>query len=138
MRKKVLIVDDSETIRTLEHAALSRYYDVVAATDGGDAIEIALREHPDLILMDLLMPKMNGLDACRALKGLPETKDIPIIMITTASTQGHMRDAMQAGCLDYVLKPIVAIELTARVRALLGEHDPWGLGPESDPDEPED
>lgn len=127
MRKKVLIVDDSETIRMMEHAALHRHVDVISANDGDEAIVAAMRERPDLILMDVLMPRMSGVDACRALKKLPETREIPIIMITTDSTQEHLQAALEAGCLDYVLKPIVAIELTARVRALLGDPDPWEM-----------
>ncbi|MFN7974670.1 MAG: response regulator [Acidobacteriota bacterium] len=120
MRKKVLLVDDSETMRTLGRDALSPHYDVLLAEDGRSSLEVAQRERPDLILMDLLMPGLNGLEACRLLKRLPETKHIPVVMITTAAAKVHFREALIAGCHDYVEKPVDAIELVARVRALVG------------------
>ena len=119
--KRILLVDDAETILTLEKMVLGDHYDIVTACNGSEAVDRASAEKPDLILMDLMMPKMSGLDACRALQRQGDTRSIPIIMVTTRSEQELVQEALLAGCLDYVTKPIDSVELLAKVRNILGE-----------------
>jgi CheY-like chemotaxis protein len=83
-RKKILLVDDSSTVLLMERMILSKSdYDVVTAKDGQEGVEKALSEHPDLILMDVVMPRMDGFEACRRLREQDATKEIPVIMVTT-------------------------------------------------------
>ncbi len=119
-RKKILVVDDSGTARMMQQMML-RAYEVVLAKDGLDALTQATREHPDLILMDYMMPNMNGIEACEKLRGEADTRDIPIIMVTTKGEQHTVEEAFKRGCSDFVTKPVSAIELLAKVRNYLGE-----------------
>jgi DNA-binding response OmpR family regulator len=121
-RKKILIVDDSGTARMIEQMALSRSsYDVVQAKDGIEAVPVARRERPDLILMDVMMPKMDGYAACRAVRADAETKHIPIIMVTTRGESFNVETGFSSGCNDYVTKPVDTVELLAKVRSLIGD-----------------
>ena len=81
-KKKVLIVDDEPNVRRLSRTILSKNFDVVEAEDGKQAIDIANAQQPDVILMDMMMPRMDGLTACHAIKKDPATKSIPVIMVT--------------------------------------------------------
>lgn len=119
--KRILLVDDAETILTLERMVLGDHYDIVTACNGAEAVERARSEKPDLVLMDLMMPQMSGLDACRAMQRESTTRGIPIIMVTTRSEQELVQEALLAGCLDYVTKPIDSVELLAKVRNILGD-----------------
>src|ERR1051326_3951906 len=108
-RKKILLVDDTETILLMEKMILSRSYDLVTAKNGEDAITRAIAEQPDLILMDVVMPKMDGLEACKQIKEIPGIGSIPIIMVTTRGEAKNVETAFANGCTDYVnksLKPI--------------------------------
>jgi DNA-binding response OmpR family regulator len=121
MRKKVLAVDDQNTVLMLECMMLSAAgFDVVTARDGEEALAVAAAERPDLILLDATMPKMDGYDACRALRARPETKNTPILMVTTRAEVNHMRSGYSAGCNEYITKPFNAAELVATVRRHLG------------------
>ena len=106
-RKKVLLVDDVHLLLELEKAFLKGLpVDVLTARNGAEALEIAQREYPDLIYLDLNMPIMDGPTCCRALKADPRTKGIPVIMVTTA---GRVQDELlcrAVGCDDYITKPI--------------------------------
>jgi DNA-binding response OmpR family regulator len=111
-------VDDSATSLMLETMILSEGpYELLTATDGEQAVEIAERERPDLILMDMVMPRMNGLDACRQLRRSQVGHTIPVILVTTRGEPGHVRAGYEHGCTDYVTKPIDRAELLAKVRA---------------------
>lgn len=118
-RRKILIVDDTLTIRMLERAMLARDFEVVEAVDGEEAVRVALEQRPDLVLMDLMMPKKNGIHATREILARPEMRALPIIMVTTASHPESARDALLAGCCDYVVKPFSPTELMEKIRALL-------------------
>jgi CheY-like chemotaxis protein len=120
-RKKVLLVDDSATALMIEQMLLSRKYDIVVARDGREAVEKAVAERPDLILMDVMMPNMNGLEATRAIRGLPEIKDIPIIIVTTRGENENVEAGFASGCNDYVTKPINGLELLTKFRDQFGE-----------------
>lgn len=121
-RKKILLVDDSNTILMMERMILTKgHYDLLTASNGEEAVERALSEKPDLILMDIVMPKMNGFDACRRIRGEESIKDTPIIVVTTRGEVQNVETGFQAGCNDYVTKPINGAELMAKLKTYLGE-----------------
>jgi CheY-like chemotaxis protein len=120
-RKKILLVDDSKTVLLMEQMILKKGpYDVVTATDGSEGLERALSERPDLILMDMVMPSMNGLEAVRELRRRDVTRDIPVIMVTTRGEAESMQAGFESGCNDYLTKPIDSVALLAKVRDHLG------------------
>lgn len=121
-RKKILLVDDSSTVLLMERMILSRSaYDVVTARDGVEGVERAVAEQPDLILMDVVMPRMDGFQACRALRERPETAHIPVIMVSTRGELANVETGYASGCTDYVTKPIDGMELLTKVRSCLGD-----------------
>ena len=120
-RKKILLVDDSGTILMMEKFILKNEpYDVVTANNGEEAVARAIEHRPDLILLDVIMPRMSGFEACRAIRANEATQTIPIIMVTTRGEAGNVETGWESGCNDYVTKPINAVELLAKVRSLLG------------------
>ena len=128
-RKRILLVDDAKTSIMMEQMILSRgTYEFLTAQDGLEAVDMAVRELPDLILMDIMMPKMDGLEACRQLKERDETKEIPIIMVTTRGEAESVEKGFKSGCCDYVAKPINSNELLSKVRKHLGELEQHGKG----------
>lgn len=121
-RKKILLVDDSSTVLLMERTILSKNeYDVLTAKDGQEGVDKAMAEHPDLILMDVVMPRMNGFEACRMLRERDETRSIPVIMVTTRGELESVESGYSSGCTDYVTKPINGLELLAKVRSCLGQ-----------------
>ena len=113
----ILVVDDESQIRRVLRATLSSSgYDVVEAKDGQEAIEMVLRERPDLILLDVNMPRMSGLEACSKIRLSFEG---PIIMVTVRNSEQDKIVALDAGADDYVVKPFAMGELLARIRAAL-------------------
>ncbi len=121
-RKKILLVDDSSTVLLMERMILSKNeYDVVTARDGQEGVEKALAEKPDLILMDVVMPRMDGFEACRKLRERDDTKAIPVIMVTTRGELASVETGYASGCNDYVTKPINGLELLAKVKSCLGQ-----------------
>ena len=121
MRKKILLVDDSRTSLFLEKTILKGRYRVVTAQDGEEGVDKALAESPDLILMDVVMPKMNGFEAVKKLREEPRTREIPVIMVTTRGEGPNVATGYESGCTDYVTKPVDALELLAKVKSCLGE-----------------
>ena len=106
MRKKIMLVDDSSTILMMEKMILAKGpYDLVVAKDGMEAVERAAVENPDLILLDVMMPRLGGIDACKRLRGSELTSRTPIIMVTTRGEAGNIEAAFESGCNDYVTKP---------------------------------
>ena len=119
-RKKILCVDDSATILMMERMILSKGpYDLVTASDGEEAVSKALAERPDLILMDIVMPRMNGFDACRRIRQEEAIRATPVIMVTTRGEVQNMENGFESGCNDYVTKPINATELLTKLRNFL-------------------
>ena len=120
MGKKVLLVDDMRTVIMSEKMMLAgQGYEIETASDGLEAIAKVAAKKPDIILLDLMMPRMNGIETCERLKGDPETCDIPIIMVTTKGEKDKVQAAFAAGCNDYVTKPINKMQLLTKMRNLL-------------------
>jgi two-component system, OmpR family, alkaline phosphatase synthesis response regulator PhoP len=116
----VLVVDDNEQNLELLVAYLDTLEcSVVAAIDGIDALEKIAQSAPDLILLDVMMPRMSGFEVCRKLKSDPETRDIPIIMVTALNELGDIERGVECGTDDFISKPVNRLELTTRVRSLL-------------------
>ncbi len=120
-RKKILLVDDSNTILMMERMILNKGpYVTVTASNGEEAIQKSQAEKPDLILMDVVMPKMDGFEACRRIRRETTTAQIPIIMVTTRGEAQNVEIGYKAGCTDYVTKPIDSTELLTKLRSYLG------------------
>ena len=119
-RKRILVVEDQELNRDLLVQILEDAYAVLVSVDGADAIAQAERERPDLILMDFGMPVMDGWEATRRIKAHPELRHIPIIAITSHAMVGDEQRARDAGCDDYMAKPIHEDELLAKIRLFIG------------------
>ena len=117
---KILIVEDVEYNRDLLVQLLEEEYEIVTAADGAAGIEAAARERPDLILMDLSLPGVDGWEATRRLKAEPETEAIPVIALTAHAMQGDEERARACGCDDYLTKPIDEDQLFAKLARLLG------------------
>ncbi len=117
---KVLVVDDEAPVRDVLRDVLNADgYVVVTADDGREALPLTLSEKPDLIISDIRMPKLDGLTLCKALRVNPETKSIPILILTNYSTSEQMEAAMAAGADDFLPKPLNVEEVKIRVRSLL-------------------
>jgi two-component system cell cycle response regulator DivK len=117
---KILLVEDNEMNRDMLKRRLERKgYEVVIAADGKEAVRMAELQTPDLILMDIRLPVMDGWEAMRRLKILPETQSIPIIALTAHAMAGDMEKCMDAGCDDYDTKPIEFPRLLEKMQALL-------------------
>src|SRR5690242_4473095 len=112
MAKKILLVDDSNTVLLMERMILSHgRYELYTARNGREGVERARAHQPDLILLDVVMPEMNGLDALSAIRTDDTTRDIPVIMVTTRSEAESMEAGFARGCNDYVTKPVNSGEL---------------------------
>ncbi|MBF0288719.1 MAG: hybrid sensor histidine kinase/response regulator [SAR324 cluster bacterium] len=115
----VLIVDDTPENIKVVMGVLRDQYKLMAALNGPEALEIAEKNHPDLILLDIMMPEMDGYAVCQQLKKMPETKDIPIIFLTAKTQPEDIVKGFEQGAVDYVTKPFNVMELQARVKTHL-------------------
>jgi len=96
-------------------------YQCVTASDGMEAVEKAQQEQPDLVLMDVVMPRMNGFEACKRMRQQAGTREIPIVLVTTRGEESYMEAGFQSGCNDYITKPVDGAELVALLQSYLGE-----------------
>lgn len=118
---RVLVVDDSELQILFEKELLAdQQFDFIVARNGAEAVASARRHHPDIILLDIVMPVMNGIEAARCIRDDPLTADIPIIMVTSQTEATYMEDSFMGGCNDYVTKPVRKPELLAKIQSLTG------------------
>lgn len=116
----VLVVDDDQQNVELVQVYLEDIEcETVAARDGVEALDMVAREKPDLILLDVMMPKMSGFEVCRRLKNNPETSNIPVIMVTALNEFGDIERGIDSGTDDFVSKPINKLELLTRIRTML-------------------
>ena len=119
--KKILVVEDVEFNRDLVVQLLEDTYEVLTAVDGVEGIQMAEHEHPDLILMDLSLPVINGWEATRRIKANTALRDIPIIALSAHAMTGDEERALQSGCDDYLSKPLDADLLFAKLARFLGQ-----------------
>src|SRR5450631_3625036 len=120
--EKILIVDDDEDILLIVQTILaSAGYSAITAHNGREGVDVALEVRPDLILLDVMMPELSGWEVCTTLKNAPETRQIPIAMLTVKSEIRDLITGMQVGADDYITKPFTRRKLLSTVRKLLDE-----------------
>ncbi len=119
---KILVAEDERDIRELIAYTLKfAGYEIIQASNGAEAVDLATQEKPDLILMDVRMPRMTGYQACKVLKQKPETKDIPVIFLSAKGQESEIQQGLGAGAVKYILKPFAPDELTTQVELVLQE-----------------
>ena len=120
MNKKILLVDDSPTAILWERMILEEdRYEIVVASDGEEGIRVARAERPDLVLLDVMMPRMSGFEALRVLRADDDLRDIPVIMVTTRGAMPDVMEGYESGCSEYITKPLDRTELLMKVRSYL-------------------
>lgn len=119
---KILIAEDERDIRDLVAFTL-RFagYEVFAASNGEEAVEMAPKVNPDLILMDVRMPRMTGYEACKAMKADPDLKDIPVVFLSAKGQENEKQQGMEAGAEEYLLKPFAPDQLTQAIKTILAK-----------------
>lgn len=124
MEKKILLVDDSSTTLLMEEMLFREHtnYELLLARNGEEAIQTAIAEVPSLILMDVIMPKMDGFAACREMRRHPALRRVPIIMVTSRGESRNVEEGFESGCNDYVTKPINGAELIEIVNGYLTDN----------------
>ena len=116
----LLVADDDEDILALVQLRLSRSgYEVIVARDGEEALRLAQEQHPDLAVLDWMMPKASGLEVLRAIRANSETADIPVVLLTARASEADVQEGLDAGANDYVAKPFSPQELASRVQSIL-------------------
>jgi two-component system phosphate regulon response regulator PhoB/two-component system alkaline phosphatase synthesis response regulator PhoP len=127
--QRILIVEDEEAIVEVVSQTLRRHgYETVSASDGDDALEKAFSLRPDLVILDLMLPKMDGWEVCRRLKADRQTASLPVLMLTARREERDVVEGLEIGADDYMKKPFSLSELAARVKALLRRSDPGETG----------
>ncbi len=119
--KKILLVDDDPKIRALLQATIGGRYKIIEAGDGRETIEKVKKEKPSLIILDVLMPNMDGFEVCRIIKNDPELIKIPVILLTAKKDPEDRRRGIEAGCDEYFTKPFSPRALLKRIEELLEE-----------------
>lgn len=119
-KSRILIADDNEqNCELLEAYLISSECEISMAFDGQETLDKVAEVQPDLILLDIMMPRMSGYEVCKQLKDDESTADIPILMVTALNEMGDIEKAVDAGCDDFLTKPVNRLELTTRVKSLL-------------------
>jgi DNA-binding response OmpR family regulator len=119
---KILIAEDERDIRDLITFTLQfAGYEVVAASNGAEAVSLARQENPDLILLDVRMPRMTGYEACAAIKADPKLKNVPVIFLSAKGQESEIQAGLVAGAKEYLIKPIAPDQLTARIQVVLSQ-----------------
>jgi two-component system, OmpR family, response regulator MtrA len=116
----LLVADDDEDILALVQLRLSRSgFEVIVARDGEEALRLAQERHPDLAVLDWMMPKSSGLEVLRAIRANPDTAHIPVVLLTARASETDVQEGLDAGADDYIAKPFSPQELAARVHSIL-------------------
>jgi DNA-binding response OmpR family regulator len=119
-RARILVVDDDAAIREHEISLLSELgHEVLAAADGAEALRLACEKRPHLVLLDIMMPELSGIEVCRQLRADPRTCDVRIIMVSAVDAKRALEESIIAGADDFLAKPVHALELMMRVRSML-------------------
>ncbi|MFQ5917245.1 MAG: response regulator [Candidatus Binatia bacterium] len=122
MKRKILLVEDNPaTVDIIQTELEYLGYDSAVAENGQKAVDLAATFHPDLIVMDISLPKMNGLEATTLIRNNPQTQNIPVLAATARALPGDREKCIQAGCDDYIAKPFTHRELGAAIKKLLKE-----------------
>lgn len=132
--QKILVVEDEPDIRKLiQYNLMQERYLVVEAEDGEQALKLAQRDKPNLVILDLMLPGLSGLELCKILRERPDTASIPILMLTAKAGEADKVVGLEMGADDYLSKPFSPREMVARVRAILRRTDSSGAPPETPP-----
>ncbi len=119
--KKLLIVDDEDGVRALVRMTLDNgVYQIIEASDGHEALDLAREHHPDLVLLDVMLPDVSGMDVCRKIKADPDLSSTTVVMLTARAQTTDVGDAEEAGADGYFTKPFSPIALTRKVESILG------------------
>ncbi len=119
-KSKILIADDNSTnVELLEAYLADLDCQIQIAVDGRDTLDKVASFQPDLILLDIMMPKLSGFEVCKKIKGDPQTRQIMVLMVTALNEQGDIERAVKAGCDDFLSKPVNKLELVTRVKLML-------------------
>ena len=122
---KILVVDDEiYIVHILDFSLGMEGYEVLTALDGEQALEKARAEHPDLIVLDIMMPKLDGYETCKLLKADPATKGIPVILLSAKGRNVDQKIGFEVGADDYITKPFSPRKLVERINAVLGQASP--------------
>ena len=120
MRKRVLVIEDTEDNRQIIRDLLTSFdYELIEAVDGAEGVSMAQAHHPDLILMDIQLPVMDGYEATRRIRAIPELAGVPIIAVTSYALSGDEGKTREAGCDGYIAKPFSPRQLLAKIREFL-------------------
>ena len=136
-KKRILIVDDTKDILAVVSRRLMSWgYEPLTADSGEEGLKVADEHLPDLILLDIMMPKMKGRDVCARLKANPKTQHIPVIFLTALGLADHIKAGMDLGAEDYIVKPFEPAELKERIAVTLARHERDGAEPRAPSSEP--
>ncbi len=119
MKKKILIAEDNAAVNKSLELLLKPRYQIIPAMDGKQAVDMTVAQLPDLVLMDMVMPKINGFQAARLIRQHPMTHSIPIIALTALATSDEQNECFQSGCNEFIAKPFKAEDLIPRITKLL-------------------
>ncbi|HVM62714.1 MAG TPA: response regulator [Verrucomicrobiae bacterium] len=120
IRARILVVDDEPAIRDYEATLLSELgHEVLVAANGAEALELAVAKRPHLVLLDIMMPEISGIEVCRQLRADPRTSEIRVIVVSAVDAKRALEESIIAGADDFLAKPIHALELMVRVRSIL-------------------
>ncbi len=118
---KVLVAEDEiDILELIVYCLTFAGFEVVTADDGEQAVQMAVQEQPDLIMLDVRMPKMTGYEACAAIKETTELKDIPVVFLSAKGQESEIEAGLQAGAYEYILKPFAPEDLVQKVQAIVG------------------
>jgi len=122
-RKRILLVDDNQDLLQVISRRLQTWgYEALTAESGEEGLRLAQEQQPDLVLLDVMMPKMKGRDVCARLKANPKTQQIPVIFLTALGLADHVKAGMDVGAEDYIVKPFEPSELQERITVCLARH----------------